>query len=144
MITKRFLISWLSTSLVMFLSSYVWHNFVLTDYSRLTYPIQVFLIAAAVVYLIIGFIVAKAIDFKMFENKFKRKPILRGSIAGALCGIAFFLIATVVGVSFSTSASMENLLLDVTWQTIEQAIGGMVVGIAHLLVFDPSVLMQED
>jgi len=143
MLTKRFGISWLAASVIMFFISYIWHGVFLTDYSRLSYPQEIFLIIASIVYLILGFIVAKAIDNKALENRFKRKPILRGALSGAMCGFVFFLIATVVGVSFSTNSSIENLLLDVTWQIIEQSIGGIAVGIVHIFVYDPSVEFED-
>jgi H+/Cl- antiporter ClcA len=143
MFSKRFLISWLAASVAMFLLSYIWHKFVLTDFSRLSYPINIFLLFSAFVYLIIGFIVARAIDYKPLEKRFRRKPVFRGMIAGAVCGIVIFMVARVVGVSFSTGSFLENMLLDISWQMVEQTIGGMVVGIVHIFVFDPSVL-QED
>jgi H+/Cl- antiporter ClcA len=143
MISKRFFISCIASSLVMFLLSYVWHGVILTDFSRLSYSKHLFLFFAAIVYLIIGFVVTKSIDFKILEKNFKRKPVIRGAISGAICGVAFFLIATVVGVSFSTGSKLENMLLDVTWQTIEQMIGGVVVGLTHIFVYDPSVHLED-
>jgi hypothetical protein len=139
MLTKRFFISWLVASTVMYLLSYVWHGIFLTDYSRLTYPKELFLFLAAIVYLIIGFVVAKAIDIQYLVDHFNRKPILRGALAGAGCGFMLFLMATVVGISFSTSSKIENLLLDVTWQVLEQAIGGVVVGFIHIFVYDTTI-----
>jgi len=144
MISKRFFISCLASSLVMFILSYVWHGVVLTDFSRLSYSKHLFLFFAALVYLIIGFVVTKSIEFKILEKHFKRKPIIRGAISGAICGIAFFLIATVVGVSFSTGSKLENMLLDVTWQIIEQSIGGVVVGLTYIFVYDPMAHSSED
>jgi hypothetical protein len=141
--SKRFFISWLASSLVMFVLSYVWHGIILTDFSRLSYSKGLFMVFAALVYLMIGFVVAKAIEVKMLEKHFKRKPIARGAISGAFCGIAFFLVATVVGVSFSTGSKLENMLLDVTWQTIEQTIGGIVVGLTHIFVFDPMAHIED-
>lgn len=143
MLTKRFFISWLTASAVMFLLSYVWHGVFLTDYSRLSYPKELFLIFAAIVYLIIGFIVAKAIDFQYLLDNFKHKPILRGVLSGATCGFIFFLMATVVGVSFSTGSNIENLLLDVCWQVTEQAVGGIVVGLVHIFAYDGSVSFED-
>jgi H+/Cl- antiporter ClcA len=143
MFSKRFFISWIASTIVMFLLSYVWHGLFLTDFKRLSYPVGIYLIFAAIVYMIIGFVVAKAIDFKGFEKNFKRRPIMRGVISGAACGIAFFLVATVVGVSFSTGNALENLILDISWQFFEQMMGGLTAGIVHILVFDPAV-MQED
>lgn len=143
MLTKRFFISWITSSAIMFLISYFWHGVFLTDYSRLSYPQEVFLIFASIVYLFLGFVVTKAIDLKFLEERFKRKPVLRGLISGAICGLGFFLIATVVGVSFSTGSNLENLLLDVIWQIIEQAVGGVAVGVVHIFVFDPSMRFED-
>ena len=127
----------------MFMLSYVWHGIFLTDFSRLSYPKEIFLIFACFVYLIIGFVVAKAIDINMLDKHFKRKPILRGAIVGAALGFSFFIISAVIGVSFSTGSKIENLLLDVSWQVIEQCFGGMVVGVVHILVFDTSSMIED-
>lgn len=143
MLSKRFLISWLASSVIMFILFYVWHGLFLTDFARLSYPKEIFLIFSVFVYLIIGFIVSKAIDNKILEKNFLRKPLLRGLISGAVCGFAFFLMATVVGVSFSAGSRIQNLLLDVSWQVIEQAIGGLVVGIVHVFVFDPTAVFGD-
>lgn len=143
MLTKRFFISWIASSLVMFALSYVWHGIFLTDFSRLSYPKEIFLVFAAFVYLIIGFISAKAIDVKLLENRFKRKPLIKGFISGACLGFILFVITYVVGVSFSTGSKIENLLLDGCWQTVEQGIGGAVVGLAHFFVFDSSTVVED-
>ncbi len=143
MLTKRFFISWIASSLVMFALSYMWHGIFLTDFSRLTYPKEIFLIFAAFVYLIIGFISAKAIDVKLLENRFKRKPLIKGVVSGACLGFTLFIITSVIGVSFSTGSKIENLLLDGCWQTVEQGIGGVVVGIVHFFVFDSSVVIED-
>jgi hypothetical protein len=142
--TKRFFISWIASSLIMYVLSIVWHGLILTDFSRLSYSKNLFLFFAALVYLMIGFIVAKAIDIKILDKQLKRKPIIRGALSGTLCGIAFFLVATVVGISFSTGSKLENMLLDVTWQAIEQCLGGVVVGVVHIFVYDPMAHLEED
>ena len=143
MLTKRFFISWIASSIVMFALSYMWHGVFLTDFSRLTYPKEIFLIIAVFVYLIIGFVMAKAIDVKMLDKHFKRKPVIRGAISGAGLGFVLFLVSTVVGVSFSTGSKLENLVLDVSWQTVEQCIGGVVVGLAHFFIFDSSAILED-
>ncbi len=143
MLNKRFLISWLASSITMFSLSYLWHGLFLTDLSRLTYPKQIFLIFAVFVYLVIGFISAKAIDIKYLETKFKRKPLVKGLVSGACLGFCLIIMSTVIGVSFSTGSKLESLLLDVSWQTVEQAIGGMVVGIAHIFVFDENAIPED-
>lgn len=144
MFSRRFYVSWIASALTMFAASYVWHGLILTDFSRLNIHRGIFLSLAAVVYLIIGFVVTKMEDTKILEEKFKRKPIKRGLIAGAICGISFFMISTVIGISFSTGSRFENLLLDVSWQTVEQTLGGLVVGLVYYFVYDPATHQQED
>lgn len=143
MLTKRFFISWIASSIVMFALSYAWHGIFLTDFSRLSYPKEIFLVFAAFVYLIIGFVVAKVIDARTLEKYFKRKPLVKGLVAGGIIGFALFMISTVVGISFSTGSKLENLLLDVSWQVIEQGMGGLVVGIAHFFVYDSSSVIED-
>ena len=142
--SKRFFISCIASSIVMFVLSYIWHGVVLTDFSRLSYSKHLFLFFAAIVYVIIGFVVSKSIEFKILEQRFKRKPIIRGAISGAMCGICFFLITTVLGVSFSTGPKLENMLLDLSWQTLEQCIGGIVVGLTYIFVYDPVIHNTEE
>jgi len=64
-------------------------------------------------------------------------------ITGASLGFSLFIITSVVGVSFSTGSKIENLLLDGCWQTIEQGIGGVVVGLSHFFVFDQSAIIED-
>ena len=127
----------------MYLLSYLWHGVFLTDYEKLNYPKELFLVFAIVVYLIIGFIVAKAVDISILIKYFKRKPLIRGIIAGSLCGLVLFLMITVIGVSFSAGSNLENILFDLIWQVIEQMTGGIVVGIIHHLIFDPRVIFED-
>ena len=56
---KRFMFGWILSSLAMFGLSYVWHGVVLNDYAILTYPFQIYLISAAVVYLVSGFLLTR-------------------------------------------------------------------------------------
>lgn len=134
MSTKRFFLVWILVSILMFLLSYAWHGYVLNDFSRLSYPKVIFLVLSAFAYMIIGFIVVKVVETKVYEKLFFQKPILKGVIKGAFCGVVFFVIATVVGVSLNTGSGLKNLVLDLTWQMIEQGVGGGVVGLMYVLV----------
>src|SRR5687768_11411061 len=51
---KRFFISWIGSSVVMFALSYLWHGILLNDFKILanTFPLSVFLTFAGIVYLI--------------------------------------------------------------------------------------------
>ena len=141
--TKRFLVSWVFSSIAMYLLSYAWHGLFLNDYKELNYPKEIFLIFAVLVYLVIGFIIAKATDVSFLINHLKNKPLLRGIIAGAACGFFLFIMATVIGVSFNKNMQLATILFDVTWQVLEQTFGGIVVGVVHILVFDPTAILEE-
>jgi hypothetical protein len=139
---KRFLISWIITSVVMFILFYLWHGIFLNDFSRLSYPKEIFLVFAAITYLIIGFVVVKVFEAKFFEKLFYRRLFLKGLLKGFLCGFMFFIVASVVGVSFNTGTGIKNLLFDLAWQMFEQGIGGIVVSVTYV-VFEFNLLAED-
>lgn len=116
----------------MFTASYVWHGVILNDYERLSYPKEIFLSIASVVYLVIGAIVAHAYSGDYFK-KIIKSPLLRGLITGGICGFTIYLVSLVVGITFSSSLSLKYIIVDLTWQAIEQGVGGFVVGYVHLI-----------
>ena len=128
---KRFLISWLVASIVMFLASYLWHGVFLNDFARLSYPKAIFFFITSIVYLIIGFIVSKVYEIK-HQSILQRKPRLKGVLTSAVCGLLIYLVTIVVGISFSKTMSPEYLLLDMGWQMFEQALGGLSIGFVHI------------
>lgn len=142
MLTKRFLISWLASSVVMFLAFYAWHGIFLTDFQRLPYPKEVFLVVASIVYLVIGFSLNIAYEMKKLDV-FHRQPLTRGAIAGAALGVGLFFLTMITGVSFGGSRTLVNLAMDIGWQVVEQSLGGIVVGIVHILVFDEAAFRRR-
>ena len=134
MSTKRFFLVWILVSILMFLLSYAWHGYVLNDFSRLNYPKVIFLVLSAFAYIIICFFFVNVVETNFYEKLFFHKQILKGVMKGVFCGVVFFLIGTVVGVSFNTGSGLKNLVLDLAWQMIEQGVGGGVVGLMYVLV----------
>lgn len=132
---KRFMFGWILSSLAMFGLSYVWHGVVLNDYAILTYPFQIYLISAAVVYLVSGFLLTR-IFIAEFLDRISQKPIPRGLAAGAALGMILYMVALVVGVTFNSGMDLKYLLLDVIWQISEQAAGGLIVGLVYIFVFE--------
>lgn len=65
---------------------------------------------------------------------YEKSPLLRGALVGGISGACIYIMAVVVGVSYSASHSIEHILLDFSWQIVEQAIGGMIVGLVHFYV----------
>lgn len=135
---KRFFLAWILSSVVMFSLSYVWHGFVLNDFAKLNYPKEIFLILASLTYIFIGFVVVKFYEIKFLEKQLSNQKILKGVIKGAICGFIFFLIATVIGVSFNTGSGLKNLALDLGWQLFEQGMGGGIIGLLYLFTGYPA------
>lgn len=132
---KRFLLSWIISALVMFSLSYLWHGIFLNDLQRLSYPKGIFLTGCVITYLILGFLVTKIYLMK-FPKYIAKRPLIRGLIAGALLGICTYIISLVVGVSFSYSLTMGNIIFDMAWQTIEQTFGGISVAFVYIWIYD--------
>jgi len=133
---KRFLIGWIISSLGMFGMSYLWHGVFLNDYQLITYPLGIYLVCAAIAYLLIGFLVSRAFMIQSFD-KMSRHPLVRGPVIGFICGVLVYIIATVVHVTFNKDMDIKYLFLDIMWQGIEQSIGGLVIGIVYMLVYEP-------
>jgi hypothetical protein len=131
---KRFILSWLFSALSMFGISYAWHGIFLNDISHLQYPMGVFLVAS-IVYLFIGFVLTKVFSSQFVHNAF-RNFFTRGLICGAILGLLFYMIALVMGISFSNSITLSSILFDVPWQIFEQAFGGLIVATVYALVYE--------
>src|SRR5688572_17885466 len=98
MLNKRFFISWLVSSIVMFVLSYVWHGILVIDFNIFfnNIPFSVFLTFAAFSYLGLGAFVAKVFTIEYF-TKYTRHLFLRGLIVGAVCGFVIFVLTLVTG-----------------------------------------------
>lgn len=141
MLNIRFFVAWILGALLMYSAFYLWHGVISTDFYRVQYPKGIFLGLAAVVYLIISFVLYKVFELK-FWNKITTNLFVKGALTGAIIGFILFAFTLVIGVGFSGSYSMKILMVDLIWQIIEQSIGGLVVALAHLFIFVPH--FEED
>ena len=132
--TQGFFASWIASSLVMFSLSYLWHGVFLNDLQRLPYPKEIFLTGSAVTYLILGFLITK-IYLLNFPKNIARQPLLRGLISGSVLGVCTYVVALVVGVSFSNKLTPTYILFDILWQTFEQTVGGITVTVVFIGIY---------
>lgn len=134
--TVRFYVSWLMSAIIMYGAFYVWHGIFLNDLNRITFSKTFFLILAAFVYFIVSLVL-----YKLFESNFLDKhiqhPVLKGLVCGIILGFFLFALVTVLGISFTKNITMEYILLDLVWQISEQALGGVIIGLGKVLIFDP-------
>ncbi len=138
----RFFISWIVTATVMYIAFYFWHGVFLNDLSRITFSKTLFLVLAALVYLVISYIVYRTFETKIISKNIS-SPFLRGIASGILVGFIIFATITVLGISFTKNVSMKYLIVDCGWQIAEQVIGGMVVALGKILIFEPTPEMAK-
>src|SRR5690348_11874133 len=124
-LSKKFTVTWLIVVLVMFSLSIIWHGIILNDLERLDVPLQQYLYFSFIFYLVIGF--ALMYFFLISFSLKKVKPIIRGILLGVFTGLAVYFIMELTGVSFTSNLSEKQLVVDLTWQAIEQGIGGLVI-----------------
>lgn len=112
----------------MFGLSYLWHGVMLKDLEELQVPLGLYLVLAALVYMVIGFgftlFVHKAIEHEWISLKqgFPFKCLLVGAAGGFLV----YLVVFVLGFSFAKHG-MVHVVADVIWQMAEQGVGGLAV-----------------
>lgn len=132
----RFYLSWIIAAVFMYGAFYVWHGVFLNDLNQISFSKALFLVLAALVYLVISFIL-----YRTYESKFLQKNIsqtlLRGVVSGFLIGFILFSIVTVLGISFTKNINFTYILADFGWQISEQIIGGLVIGFGKLFIFEP-------
>lgn len=139
------MLGWIFSSIVMFALSYLWHGVILNDYKLISYPIGIYLVSAGVVYLVIGFLLNR-IFIAEFLDRFSEKALPRGLLTGIGLGVIVYMVALVVGVTFTKSLDVKYMALDVVWQAVEQCVGGLVVGLVYMWVFEfiPQPLEDEN
>lgn len=137
------MLGWILSSILMFAVSYLWHGVVLNDFERISYPFEIYLVSAGVVYLVIGFLMSR-IFIAEFLDRYSEKAVPRGLLTGIGMGVIVFMSALVFGVSFSSMADMKFLVMDFIWQVVEQTVGGLAVGLIYLLVFEFIPQPMED
>jgi uncharacterized membrane protein len=120
----KFFISWISCSIGMFGMSYLWHGVFLNDFIKISYPVDVFLTIAALVYLGIGL----CITILTYVGKKVKDSFKYGMLVGAIAGVFIYAIAFLLGISFYTQVDMKIIVFDLSWQVFEQAFGGLVCG----------------
>ncbi len=133
----KFYVGWIISALLMYLLFYLFHGILTNDLLKISIPRTVFLTVAAFVYLALGFGMSVLIDATFFKKEIK-SVYTRAFIVGPLVGIFLYCVALVVGVSFSAKFSVVNMLVDISWQIVEQTVGIVVIAFVKIITFDPN------
>jgi hypothetical protein len=119
----------------MYVISYVWHGIVLTDLDEIHIPVALYLILAGLAYLIIGLGMTVAVHQAILHEwiSLKRGFPLMSMLLGAAIGFVVYLLVFIFGVSFAKHG-LEHVLVDILWQMVEQALGGLMVSLG--IIYD--------
>lgn len=132
----RFYVSWIIAAVLMYVAFYFWHGVFLNDLNRITFSKALFLGLAALIYLVISFVLYRTYESKLLE-KYISQPLLRGVVSGVFIGFILFALVTVLGISFTKNINLTYILADCAWQTVEQIIGGVIIGFGKIFIFEP-------
>lgn len=108
---------------VMFSLSFIWHGQVLNDFESVSISKELFFPLLGLVYLGVSALFTVLFSFIHFEHHATRNRLF---IGGAI-GFFIYLIAFVLGVSFSPPSETEHIVLDFVWQMMEQAAGALII-----------------
>mgnify|MGYP006923615152 FL=1 len=104
--------------------SYTWHEVVLNDFIKISYPKDVFLLIAGLIYFVIALLITiLTYMFKKIKDSFRY-----GAFIGAGAGILIYGIAFLFGISFNAVIDPKLIAFDLAWQTFEQGFGGLICG----------------
>lgn len=119
----------------MFLVSWLWHGLALTDLEELGIPKPLYFALAALVYLVLGFGLTFVIHTGIAHEWISLKQAFpfTSMLIGAALGFFVYLLIFVLGMSF-TKSGMVHVVVDVLWQMLEQALGGLAVSLG--IIYD--------
>lgn len=132
----RFFVSWIVSAVLMYAAFYFWHGVFLNDLDNISFSRPLFLLLAALVYLIISYTLYRIYEMRLL-NQIVFSNLLRGIVAGGILGFALFAVVTVLGISFTKHMTKTYMLADCLWQMAEQVIGGIVIAIGKAVLYEP-------
>ena len=132
----RFFVSWIVSAVLMYAAFYFWHGIFLNDLNNISFPKALFLLLAALVYLVVSFVLYRVYEMRLL-NQFISSTLLRGVASGIIVGFVLFAATTVLGISFTRHMTMTYMLVDCLWQMAEQVLGGVIIAIGKAVLYEP-------
>lgn len=130
--------------MLMYGLSYLWHGVALNDLDELRVPLALYLVLAGLVYLIIGLGMTIGIHQSIVHGLIglQRGFPVKAMLSGGVIGFVVYLIVFILGVSFAKHGMM-HVVVDLLWQMVEQAMGGLVVSFGIIYDLHRSFLETE-
>jgi phosphotransferase system glucose/maltose/N-acetylglucosamine-specific IIC component len=91
----------------------------------------------------IGFVLVKLFSSETMVNLI-RHFFLRGVAVGAASGLLLYMVALVLGVTFTKSITITSIIVDVPWQIFEQMVGGFIISTVYALIYEPILMNRSD
>ena len=126
----RLIISSFFGCFIMLGLSYLWHGLILNDINSLQYDLSIFLWLLFVLYIFIALFLSFILSVYTPENNKRLKHVT----IGVFFGFLIYLIAFVLGVSFS-EGGLNHILVDFVWQMLEQGIGAGVISVYYTVAY---------
>ena len=142
--TRRYLLPWLLSAAVMFGLSYVWHGLLLRDLQELKIPVGLYLGLSGLAYLVVGLVITVLVHEAIRHEwvSLKRAFPLSSMLVGAVVGFVVYLLVFILGISFAGS-QMMHIVVDILWQMVEQAVGGLMVSLGIIYDMHRTFLEHE-
>lgn len=121
---KRFFAAWIVSALCMYGISYAWHGVFLNDFQKISYPKDMLLLSFAMIYSVLGLVLSLMIKFIPSHLS----PALKGLLCGLALGFFVYLIAFSLGISLYSTPQWKYIVFDLSWQMLEQGLGGFIAG----------------
>lgn len=142
LLKRSILFPWLLSAVVMFGISALWHGVALTDLSEMKIGMNTYFMLSAGAYLIIALALVLFIRLCIVREWISLKSGFpwKAMGIGAVAGIIVFLVILLSGLSFA-SHGFQHMVVDMLWQVLEQAIGGLMVSLG--VIYDLHRLFME-
>ncbi len=132
----RFFVSWIISAVLMYAAFYFWHGIFLNDLDNISFSKTLFLLLAALIYLVISFVLYRVYEMRLL-NHIISSTLLRGVASGIIVGFMLFAVITVLGISFTKHMTMTYMMVDCLWQMAEQVLGGIIIAIGKAVLYEP-------
>lgn len=130
-LNTRFIVSWCAGATSMFALFYTWHGLVLNDFIHFNYRLEYDFIQSLIFYFAIGFLITSLVKLAAKTMKTFR----HSAIVGASIGVLVYLVSIILGTGFNDTTDSSMMLMDLSWQVIEQGAGGFVCGWLYRYLF---------
>lgn len=115
----------------MYLASYIWHSVVLNDLVELGKSNVEYLLLTAIGYIFLAVLLTFLGRYLMDQGLIDKQdpPISRAMLMGLLVGVALGVALHALSLPYRGRFDSVHMIVDLTWQIVEQGIGGMFAGV---------------